>query len=188
LPDSVTAWDGTQAAGLLSWGATYDFAGAVGLFDSQTDRLPRLVHEAYRRIAPGHAVANLPWEQLTEDMHESNRRLMIHLPAKLASAGVDLSPWLGSGLPEEGLAIPDLRQDPACLEQLAELEHRRWMAERRLSGWQHGDTRDTLRRRHPDLVPWDQLPEASKRFDREIVLATLEAVASAGTTSDSKAP
>lgn len=188
LPDSVTTWDGTQPAGLLSWGATYDFAGAVGLFDAQTDRLPRLVHEAYRRIAPEHAVANLPWDQLTEDMHESNRRLMIHLPAKLASAGVDLSPWLGSGLPAAGLGIPDLGQDPALLERLAELEHRRWMAERRLSGWQRGDTRDTLRRRHPDLVPWDQLPEASKRFDREIVLATLEAVASAGQTRDSGAP
>lgn len=178
LPDSVSAWDGAQSAGLLAFGATYDFASAVGLFDVEMDRLPRLVHEAYRRVAPEQAVANLPWEQLTEEMHESNRRLMIHLPAKLASAGVDLSDWLGQGLPAGGVAIPDLRGDPPRLEHLAELEHRRWMAERRLSGWQHGEARDNRRRLHPDLVPWDRLPEASKRFDREIVLATLEAVAS----------
>lgn len=185
LPDSVSAWDGSQPAGLLSFGATYDFASAIGLFDAHMDWLPRLVHEAYRRIAPDHAVANLPWDQLTEEMHESNRRLMIHLPAKLASAGVDLSHWLGTGLPADGISIPDLRRDPARLEQLAELEHLRWMAERRLSGWQHGPTRDNLRRRHPDLVPWDQLPEASKRFDREIVLATLEALANVSTASES---
>jgi transposase InsO family protein len=138
-------------------------------------------------MAPDHAVANLPWDQLTEEMHESNRRLMIHLPAKLASAGVDLAHWLGTGLPADGIAIPDLRRDPARLEQLAELEHHRWMAERRLSGWQHGPTRDNLRRRHPDLVPWDQLPEASRRFDREIVLATLEALATVRSTTESPA-
>lgn len=178
LPDSVSAWDGAQPAGLLSFGATYDFASAIGLFDPEMDRFPRLVHEAYRKVAPDHAVANLPWEQLTEEMHESNRRLMIHLPAKLASAGVDLSDWLGRGIPAGGVAIPDLRRDRACLEQLAELEHTRWMAERRLSGWQYGEVRDNLRRLHPDLVPWDRLPEASRRFDREIVLATLEAIAS----------
>jgi hypothetical protein len=187
LPATVTAWDGTQPAGLLSFGATYDFAGAIGLFDTQMDRLPRLVHEAYRKVAPDHAVANLPWGQLTEEMHESNRRLMIHLPAKLASAGVDLSHWLGTGLPADGIAIPELRTDPVRLEQLAELEHLRWMAERRLSGWQHGPVRDNLRRHHPDLVPWHQLPEASKRFDREIVLATFEAVANLRTASGANA-
>jgi hypothetical protein len=180
LPASVSAWDGSQPAGLLSFGATYDFAGAIGLFDSRTDHLPRLVHEAYRNAAPGHAVANLPWDQLTEEMRESNRRLMIHLPAKLASAGLDLTDWLGSGLSPGALAIPDLRRDPERLEQLAALEHSRWMAERRLSGWQHGERRDNLRRRHPDLVPYSALPEDSRRFDREIVLATLEAVSRLG--------
>lgn len=177
LPDNVSTWDGTQPAGLLAFGATYDFAGAIGLFDAQTDQLPRLVHEAYRRVAPDQAVANLPWDQLTEEMRESNRRLMIHLPAKLASAGVDLSDWLGTGLSPAGLAIPDLRTDNALLEQLAALEHARWMAERRISGWQLGTHRDNFRHLHPDLVPYDALPDESKRFDREIVLATLEAVA-----------
>jgi hypothetical protein len=177
LPDTVSTWDGTQPAGLLSFGATYDFAGAIGLFDPQTDQLPRLVHEAYRRVAPDKAIANLPWDQLTEEMRESNRRLMIHLPAKLASAGVDLSDWLGTGLPTAGLTIPDLRRDPALLERLAALEHARWMAERRISGWQLGPQRDNFRRLHPDLLPYEALPDESKRFDREIVRATLEAVA-----------
>ncbi len=180
LPDSVSAWDGSQPAGLLAFGATYDFVRAIGLFDAGPDQLARQVHEAYRKVAPGHAVANLPWEALTEEMRESNRRLMIHLPAKLASAGVDLSHRIGAGLPEGGFHIPDLRQKPVLLEQLAALEHERWMAERRLSGWQHGPERDNLRRRHPDLVPYDQLPEASKRFAREIVVATLAAVACVG--------
>ncbi|MFN7400444.1 MAG: RyR domain-containing protein [Sandaracinobacter sp.] len=152
----VSAWGGAQPAGLLAFGATYDFASAIGLFDARMDWLPRHVHEAYHKAAPDHAVANLPWDQP-----------MIYLPAKLAGAGVDLSPWLGAGLPADGIHVPDLRSDPARLEKLAE---------RHLSGWQHGPRRDNLRRRHPDLVPYAELSEASKRFDREIALATLEAV------------
>jgi hypothetical protein len=183
LPENVVAWDGLQAAGLLAFGETYDFAKAAGIFDADADRLPRLIHEAYRKVAPNHSVANLPWRSLTEEMRESNRRLILHLPAKLASAGVNVSGWLGKGAEAGAVTIPDLRNDPARLEQLAELEHKRWMAERRLSGWQHGPSRDNLRRRHPDLVPYNQLPEDSKRFDREIVLATLEAVATVGHAS-----
>lgn len=179
LPESVGAWGEGQSAGLLAFGASYDFAGAIGLFDTAADELPRLVHEAYRRVAPGHAVANLPWEKLTEEMRESNRRLIIHLPAKLASAGVDLDDWLGKGHTHPHQLLPDLAAHPELLEDLAELEHLRWMAERRLSGWQYGPARDELRRTHPDLVPWDKLPEASRRFDREIVSATLEAAARA---------
>lgn len=179
LPESVGAWDEGQSAGLLAFGASYDFAGAIGLFDDQADELPRLVHDAYRRVAPGHAVANLPWERLTEEMRESNRRLIIHLPAKLASAGVDLDHWQASGATASTQFLPDLSAHPGLLDELAALEHLRWMAERRLSGWQYGPVRDDLRRTHPDLVPWTALPEASRRFDREIVTATLEAAARA---------
>lgn len=179
LPDSVCAWGEGQSAGLLAFGASQDFAGAIGLFDPDADELPRLVHEAYRRVAPGHAVANLPWEKLTEEMRESNRRLIIHLPAKLASAGVDLDDWLDANPARPLHRMPDVVHHRESLESLAELEHLRWMAERRLSGWQHGPVRDELRRTHPDLVPWEKLPEASRRFDREIVSATLEAAARA---------
>jgi hypothetical protein len=175
LPESVGAWDQGQSAGLIAFGASHDFPGAIGLFDSHADELPRLVHEAYRRVAPGHAVANLPWEKLTEEMRESNRRLIIHLPAKLASAGVDLDAWLAADPARPLHQMPGLAHSPDRLEELAELEHLRWMAERRLSGWQYGPVRDELRRTHPDLVPWERLPEASRRFDREIVTATLEA-------------
>ncbi|MGL6043358.1 MAG: RyR domain-containing protein [Sandaracinobacteroides sp.] len=176
IPERVDSWTGDQPAGLLAFGATYDFAGAIGLFDPEMDLLPRLVHETYRRVAPDHSVANLPWERLTEEMRESNRRLIIHLPAKLASAGVDITGWLGRGMTAPKEAIPDLAGNPELLEQLAALEHARWMAERRISGWQYGAKRDTLRHHHPDLVPWAELPEASKRYDRAIVLGTLEAV------------
>ena len=55
---------------------------------------------------------------------------------------------------------------PAEVEYLAYLEHRRWMEERLRNGWTWGEKRDDARRTHPDLVPYDELGEASKALDR----------------------
>eukprot|EP00752_Nemacystus_decipiens_P019211 g17267.t1 len=62
-------------------------------------------------------------------------------------------------------------------ETLAKAEHNRWMAERRLSGWHHGATRNDLEKRHPDLVPWNDLPKDSQTYDLALVGALPELVA-----------
>lgn len=173
LPEAPAEIDGTSSAGLVGFGATQDFAHAIGLFDTDTDVMPRMFHEAYRRNAPADAVANLPWDDLAEELRESNRRLLIHLPAKLATAGVDVASWLARTGPElragGGLPLPDLAADPALLERLAELEHRRWMMERHLSGWQYGPVRDNARRIHPDLQPYAALEDEIRGYDRAMV-------------------
>lgn len=173
-----------ETAGLVVFGATQNFADAIGLFESDCDALPRAFHEAYRRNAPHQAVANLPWEDLPEELRESNRRLLIHVPAKLATAGVDVESWLDAAAssrgPVDGIALPDLGADPALLERLAELEHARWMMERHLSGWQHGPLRDNTRRIHPDLVPYAELKDSVRHFDRAMVLEAWAALDSTG--------
>lgn len=180
LPDLPADIDAAGSAGLVGFGATQDFADAIGLFEADTDVMPRLFHDAYRRNAPPNAVANVPWEDLAEELRESNRRLLIHLPAKLATAGVNVASWLARTGPElradGGLPLPDLGPDPALLEDLAELEHRRWMMERRLSGWQYGPVRDDARRIHPDLKPYDELDDDIRQFDRAMVLAAWAAL------------
>jgi hypothetical protein len=180
LPDQGSVREAGQSAGLVSFGSMYDFAAGIGLFETDPDALPRRFHEAYRRAAPNHAAANLPWEALSEEHRESNRRLVTHLPAKLASAGFDLESWLGDhpSLAANGrrLDAPDFAADPELLERLAILEHDRWMMERRLGGWRAGKARDNLRRIHPDLKPFDDLTEHSKQYDREMILAAAAAL------------
>lgn len=83
----------------------------------------------------------------------------------------------GTGLSPGGNPIPDQRSGETFVEQPAALEHTRWHAGRRISGWQHGPRRDDFRRFHPDLLPPEALSEGSKHFSREIVLANFEAVA-----------
>ncbi len=162
---------------IVGFGAIEDFADAIGLFDAEVDRLPRLFHEAYRRAVPGHAVANLPWDALTEEMRESNRRLVAHLPAKLVTAGIDLANWLANpGQDRFAALLPDLSADPELLDALAALEHERWMVERQLGGWQHGEVRDNARRLHPDLKPYAELPAQKQAYDRAVVAETWAAL------------
>jgi len=186
LPDQGVEGEAGQSAGLVSFGSMYDFAAGIGLFDADSDALPRQFHEAYRRGAPDHASANMPWEELREEHRESNRRLVMHLPAKLASSGFDLRTWIDAqhkpgGLDAEGaqlVVLPNFAAEPHLLEALAELEHERWMMERRLGGWQPGNKRDNVRRIHPDLRPYADLSEHSKQFDREIIIAAAAALQS----------
>jgi RyR domain len=186
LPDVSAGIAGAGSAGLVGFGATADFAHAIGLFDSDSDALPRLFHDAYRRTAPPHAAANQPWEALAEEFRESNRRLLIHLPAKLATAGVDIATWLSHNNQHlgavEALPLPDLDSDPTLLEGLAELEHRRWMMERHIGGWQYGATRDNSRRIHPDLKPYAALDDKVRGYDRAMVREAWSTLTSAAGT------
>lgn len=121
-------------------------------------------------------MASFAWEDLPENLRDANRRVLAHLPAKLASAGVPLDSWIAARRRHDPTAVlpqfPDFVAYPALLEKLAGLEHERWMAERRLAGWRYGARRDDARRLHPDLVPFEQLSEPTRAYDVAIV-ATL---------------
>jgi hypothetical protein len=72
---------------------------------------------------------------------------------------------------------PSLR---ALTERLAENAHDVW-AQRRLSeGWTWGPQRDDAAKKHPCLVPYDQLPESEKQYDRDAAIETLKAILALG--------
>jgi hypothetical protein len=161
---------------VLPFGAVEDFARAVRLFEPNAEALAGFLHDAYRAAAPAGASGDRPWSELSEEQRDSNRRQIAHLPAKLASLGVDWSAWL-AGAPAQ---LPDLAAHPDLLDRVAGLEHERWCAERRLRGWRHGPVRDAARRTHPGLAPWTSAPPDSQGFDRALARASLEAFAAAG--------
>ena len=55
------------------------------------------------------------------------------------------------------------------VEVLAKMEHERWQADRLLSGWRMGDTRNNISKVHTDLVPWKKLSKEVKEKDRDPV-------------------
>ena len=65
-------------------------------------------------------------------------------------------------------------------ERLAENAHDVWAALRVAQGWTYGPKRDDAAKRHPDLVPYADLPESEKQFDRDTAMETLKAIISLG--------
>lgn len=68
----------------------------------------------------------------------------------------------------------------ALTERLAENAHDIWAARRIAEGWTFGPTRDDAARKHPDLVPYADLPESEKQYDRNAAMETLKAIAALG--------
>ncbi len=74
--------------------------------------------------------------------------------------------------------LPESLQELA--ERLAANTHDIWAIQRFQEGWQFGDSRDDIRKTHPDLVPYDQLTESEKELDRNTAIGALKAVLALG--------
>ena len=55
------------------------------------------------------------------------------------------------------------------IEQLAAHAHDVWAKKRMEDGWQHGPARNDQIKAHPSLVPYDELPDSEKDYDRVMV-------------------
>lgn len=65
-------------------------------------------------------------------------------------------------------------------EQIAENVHENWSAGRVAEGWTYGPVRDDAKKTTPCLVPYDQLSEEEKEYDRNTALQTLKLIVALG--------
>ena len=65
-------------------------------------------------------------------------------------------------------------------EQIAENVHEVWSAGRIAEGWTYGEKRDDKLKQTPCLVPYSDLPESEKEYDRKTALNTLKLVIALG--------
>ena len=65
-------------------------------------------------------------------------------------------------------------------ERLARNTHEHWAKQRIADGWTLGAERNDSRKQHPCLVPYDQLPESEKQYDRLTAVGTLNAIQALG--------
>jgi ryanodine receptor 2 len=84
-------------------------------------------------------------------------------PAPIPTAGVSLT--------------PDILE---LTELLARNAHDTWAQQRLADGWTHGPRRDDAARKHPCLVPYEELPESEKEYDRKTALETLKVILTLG--------
>ncbi|MBR4739398.1 MAG: Ryanodine receptor Ryr [Bacteroidales bacterium] len=76
------------------------------------------------------------------------------------------------------VTLPDELMELA--EMMAENVHEVWARARMEQGWTYGPERDDARKRHPCLVPYGQLPEEEKVYDRNTSIETLRFIISKG--------
>lgn len=171
-----SARDALTGASLHAFGTMERFADPELLLQEDHDALARSIHDFYLqgRFDEGETLgarASLnEWEDLPESFRDDNRLVADCYALKLRDIGARVVP--GAGVP--------MRIEPEELEELSRAEHDRWMGSKLADGWVHGAVRDDAARRHPDIVPYDELSERIKDLDREQVRAITRLLSHAG--------
>lgn len=65
-------------------------------------------------------------------------------------------------------------------EQMAKNVHEIWSQTRIAQGWTYGSERNDTEKKHPCLVPYEELPEEEKVYDRNTSIETLKFIVSNG--------
>ena len=68
----------------------------------------------------------------------------------------------------------------ALVEEMAKNVHEVWAQSRMEQGWTYGQQRSDTLKQHPCLVPYDELPEEEKEYDRSTALGTLKLIQKLG--------
>lgn len=65
-------------------------------------------------------------------------------------------------------------------EEMAKNVHEIWAETRIAQGWTFGSERNDAEKKHPCLVPYEELPEEEKVYDRNTSIETLKFIVSNG--------
>lgn len=66
------------------------------------------------------------------------------------------------------------------IEQMAKNVHEVWAQSRMEQGWTYGPERSDALKQHPCLIPYEELPEVEKAYDRDTSLQTLKLICKLG--------
>jgi len=142
--------------------------------------LAQAIHEEYMRAqlnegqTPQSNPALVPWSELPETLKESNRDQAANIGRKLRTIGCGIGPWMDWD-------AESFRFSEAEVELLSRMEHERWVGERLRDGWTYdAGPKDVERKRSPYLVPWEELDEQVREWDRVAVRGIPTFLARAG--------
>lgn len=139
------------------------------LIQGTNEILAQSIHEVHLRslLEQGDSgagdPANVPWIDLPKCYQESNRRQADHIRNKLEAAGCTV---MALRDPE----AEDFQFSPEEIELLAEMEHERWLKEKRRQGWIFAaGPKDPERKTSPFMVPHQELNEETKALNRNVI-------------------
>lgn len=82
--------------------------------------------------------------------------------------------------PVDTRAVEIPRELAELAEMLSKNTHEVWARTRLEQGWRWGETRDDARKLHPCLIPYEELSEDEKAFDRNTALETIRLILALG--------
>ena len=66
------------------------------------------------------------------------------------------------------------------IEEMAKNVHEVWAETRMKQGWTYGNKRDDTKKHHPCLIPYEELTEEEKEYDRNTSIETLKLILKLG--------
>jgi WD40 repeat protein len=113
------------------------------------------------------------WGQLPEDEKEGFRKQARGIFEKLNRLDMIIKPKSASHMEKITLL-------PSEIEQMAEMEHERSIAEMVKDGWKYGLTYSEINKTDPHILPWGKISEVTKIVDRVYVERIPELLDKAG--------
>lgn len=144
------------------------------------DDMAKIIHADYlsnQKVLKKDKASHQKWELLPVELKNQNREQADHMDIKVRSINVDediaieeISKLVGEieiantdkGSTIDKIILPEM-------ELLAEMEHNRWCAHMALSGYVKGEKCNDRTKTHTDLIPYSQLSEYTKQWDRNAV-------------------
>lgn len=151
----------TELPGETVFGTCETIFTARIVMRQQQTKAARAMHEIYRRSTGGSAPA---WEELSEFLRQSNIAAADHLITKLRLLleEPDLAEVTGDACAR---AFARYEQTPEKKETYRWIEHERWMRFHCLYNWEYDAVRNNAARRHPMILPYEDLSEAEQAKD-----------------------
>ena len=86
--------------------------------------------------------------------------------------------YLPQPVDTSNISLPEELEN--LVEQLARNVHEVWASSRIAQGWTWGPVRSDAFKTHPSLVPYEDLPEEEKQYDRDTAVGTLKLIMKLG--------
>ena len=144
-----------------------EVSGLDNMFGDKHDMIAMTIHNNYaekQKALGENETTNsslVDWTQLPEVLKNANRNQADHIGIKCRI------------LTGESLPLPEQVEralTPETKLRLAQMEHQRWIADKKMAGWQYTDgEKDAIRRLSPSLIDWDDLSESEKQKDVDAV-------------------
>ena len=150
-----------RVPGVESFGGRDESMRPEFVMKDEINRRARLMNEIYNEGSS----APTAWEELSAFLRQSNITAADHLIVK---ARYLLQDETLTELSATDCARAYARYRELCVEradEMQEMEHRRWMRFYQMYNWQYAPVRDNAKRRHPMLLPYEELAETDRKKD-----------------------